>query len=216
MSNVGDTLRALIYDEEGNEVNPDDVDAEIQWFADDVEITDATDAEYTVIVGDEGVVLSVEVTIGDETYTAETEEVEAGEEPVEELKVTIVSEDEIPTVGELLTAVVTDEDGEVVDAELLHYQWYAGEDAIDESDTAILLVTDEFVGKTLSVEVTDAEGNTFKSEPTAEVEAAEVAKAEERACKRLGGYFHNVLLNLTRNFFQGWGYADSYCCRSQW
>ena len=48
---VGDTIRVLIYDEDGNEINPDDVDAEIQWYADSIEITGADEAEYDVLVG---------------------------------------------------------------------------------------------------------------------------------------------------------------------
>ena len=74
---VGDTIRVLIYDEDGNEVNPDDVDAEIQWYADSIEITDADEAEYDVIVGDVGVKLSACVTIdGEEYWTDQTAKVE--------------------------------------------------------------------------------------------------------------------------------------------
>ena len=74
---VGDTIRVLIYDEEGNEINPEDVDAEIQWYADSIEITGADEAEYDVLVGDVGVKLSACVTIdGEEYWTDQTAKVE--------------------------------------------------------------------------------------------------------------------------------------------
>ena len=165
--NVGDTLRALIKDEEGNEINPADVDAEIQWSADGVEITDATDAEYTVLVGDEGVVLSVEVTIGDETYTAKTEEVEPAEEPVEELTVSI--DNTTPKVGDILTAEVVDRNGEDV-SDNVTFQWYADDVAIEGAKDETLGVTIAMVGAApIKVVVTAENGNTFESEETAEV-----------------------------------------------
>ncbi len=81
---VGDTIRVLIYDEEGNEINPEDVDAEIQWYADSIEITGADEAEYDVLVGDVGVKLSACVTIdGEEYWTDQTAKVEKADGQIE-------------------------------------------------------------------------------------------------------------------------------------
>ena len=102
---VGDTIRVLIYDEEGNEINPTDVDAKIQWYANGVALLDETDAEIYVSSNMAGAVLSVIVTIDDEKLTDATKAV-AGEDKSAEVELVDdygLQSDGTGIIGDVLT-----------------------------------------------------------------------------------------------------------------
>ena len=77
---------------------------------------------------------------------------------VEELTVSI--NNTTPKVGDTLNAITVGGEGEY------SYQWYAGDEAIPGADDDELLVTGDLRDLQISVSVTDAEGNTAKSDPT--------------------------------------------------
>ncbi len=158
---VDDTIRVLIYDEEGNEINPDDVDAEIQWYADSIEITGADEAEYDVIVGDVGVKLSACVTIdGEEHWTDQTAAVEAYAFEIESAEATAVDTIEVTFTtaqDEETTDIVLTKNDTKIDATV---EWD------DEGLVATIKTTAKMTNGTYTVTATDA----LENEATADVE----------------------------------------------
>ena len=102
-----------------------------QWLADDVDISGATDATYTLVAGDEGQTIKVRVTVTDDAEnkttltSAATEAVAAAPQPDSPAtgEPTIIG---TAQVGEMLTAETTgiaDDDG--LDSAVFAYQWLA-------------------------------------------------------------------------------------------
>ena len=183
---VGDTLTVTVEDADGNEV--DLTDAEIQWYADGVEISDATDAEYTVLESDAGVVLSVEVTIGTETYTAKTAAVSEG--IAEDLAVSIDNTE--PKVGDILTAIVTPDDAVVT------YSWTAGDTVVGTEEE--LEVTADMLGKKIKVKVTALDSETATSAETAAVayDIPEILTAVRKAANSFTLNFDSDAQNIVK------------------
>ena len=150
-----------------------------QWLADDADIQDATGSTYTLTDDDVGKAISVRVTFtdnadNDESLTSEaTAEVEARPNTPATGAPTISG---TVRAGETLTA---DTSG-IADADGLtnvsySYQWLADDADIKDATGSTYTLTDDDVGKAISVRATftDNAGNeeSLTSEATAEVEA---------------------------------------------
>ena len=152
-----------------------------QWLADDVDISGATDATYTLVAGDEGQTIKVRVTVTDDAEnettltSAATEAVAAAPQP-DSPATGLPTISGTPQVGEVLTAGTTgiaDADG--LSGATFAYQWLA--DDVDISGatdaTYTLVAADE--GQTIKVRVTftdDAENETTLTSAATEAVAA--------------------------------------------
>ena len=152
-----------------------------QWLADDVDISGATDATYTLVADDEGRTIKVRVTVTDDAEnettltSAATEAVAAAPQPDSPAtgEPTISG---TPQVGEVLTAGTTgiaDADG--LSGATFAYQWLADDVEIGgATDATYTLVADD-EGRTIKVRVTvtdDAENETTLTSAATEAVAA--------------------------------------------
>ena len=152
-----------------------------QWLADDVDISGATDATYTLVADDEGRTIKVRVTVTDDAEnettltSAATEAVAAAPQPDSPAtgEPTISG---TPQVGEVLTAGTTgiaDADG--LSGATFAYQWLADDvDISGATDATYTLVADD-EGRTIKVRVTvtdDAENETTLTSAATEAVAA--------------------------------------------
>ena len=96
----------------------------------------------------------------------------------DELKVTL--SDSTPKVGDILTAEVTPD-------QLVTYQWFADKTEIPDADGATLAVTEDMVGKKLSVKVTSLTGEVATSDATAAVEKTlpELVNVKQETSKQI-------------------------------
>ena len=153
-----------------------------QWLADDVDISGATDATYTLVAGDEGQTIKVRVTVTDDAEnkttltSAATEAVAAAPQPDSPAtgEPTIIG---TAQVGEMLTAETTgiaDDDG--LDSAVFAYQWLADDADISGATDATYTLVAGDEGRTIKVRVivTDDLGNetTLTSAATEAVAAA--------------------------------------------
>ena len=179
---VGETLTAdtsPIADEDGLE----NVTFSYQWIRSDngadTDISGETDSTYTLVLADLGKTIEVQVTFTDDDDNAETL-TSVATEPVSAAANNPATG--VPTisgtvqVGEALTADtsgITDEDG--LTNVTFSYQWLADDADIQDATGSTYTLTDDDVGKAISVRVTftDNAGNeeSLTSEATAEVEA---------------------------------------------
>ena len=179
---VGETLTAdtsPIADEDGLE----NVTYSYQWIRSDngadTDISGETDSTYTLVLADLGKTIEVQVTFTDDDDNAETL-TSVATEPVSAAANNPATG--VPTisgtvqVGEALTADtsgITDEDG--LTNVSYSYQWLADDADIQDATGSTYTLTDDDVGKAISVRVTftDNAGNeeSLTSEATAEVTA---------------------------------------------
>ena len=179
---VGETLTAdtsPIADEDGLE----NVSYSYQWIRSDngadTDISGETDSTYTLVLADLGKTIEVQVTFTDDDDNAETL-TSVATEPVSAAANNPATG--VPTisgtvqVGEALTADtsgITDADG--LTNVSYSYQWLADDADIGGETASTYALTDDDVGKAISVRVTftDNAGNeeSLTSEATAEVEA---------------------------------------------
>ena len=152
-----------------------------QWLADDVDISGATDATYTLVAGDEGQTIKVRVTVTDDAEnettltSAATEAVAAAPQP-DSPATGLPTISGTPQVGEVLTAGTTgiaDADG--LSGATFAYQWLADDvDISGATDATYTLVADD-EGRTIKVRVTvtdDAENETTLTSAATEAVAA--------------------------------------------
>ena len=152
-----------------------------QWLADDVDISGATDATYTLVAGDEGRTIKVRVTVTDDAEnettltSAATEAVAAAPQP-DSPATGLPTISGTPQVGEQLTAGTTgiaDADG--LSGATFAYQWLADDVEISgATDATYTLVADD-EGRTIKVRVTvtdDAENETTLTSAATEAVAA--------------------------------------------
>ena len=179
---VGETLTAdtsPIADEDGLE----NVTFSYQWIRSDngadTDISGETDSTYTLVLADLGKTIEVQVTFTDDDDNAETL-TSVATEPVSAAANNPATG--VPTisgtvqVGEALTADtsgITDADG--LTNVTFSYQWLADDADIQDATGSTYTLTDDDVGKAISVRVTftDNAGNeeSLTSEATAEVTA---------------------------------------------
>ena len=151
-----------------------------QWLADDVDISGATDATYTLVADDEGQTIKVRVTVSPTTRrtkttltSAATEAVAAAPQP-DSPATGLPTISGTPQVGEQLTAGTTDiADADGLSGATFAYQWLADDvDISGATDATYTLVADD-EGQTIKVRVTftdDAENETtLTSAATGEV-----------------------------------------------
>ena len=152
-----------------------------QWLADDVDISGATDATYTLVADDEGRTIKVRVTVTDDAEnettltSAATEAVAAAPQP-DSPATGLPTISGTPQVGEVLTAGTTgiaDADG--LSGATFAYQWLADDvDISGATDATYTLVADD-EGRTIKVRVTvtdDAENETTLTSAATEAVAA--------------------------------------------
>ena len=150
-------------------------------MADDVDISGATDATYTLVADDEGRTIKVRVTVTDDAEnettltSAATEAVAAAPQP-DSPATGLPTISGTPQVGEQLTAGTTgiaDADG--LSGATFAYQWLADDvDIPDATDATYTLVADD-EGQTIKVRVTftdDAENETTLTSAATEAVAA--------------------------------------------
>ena len=150
-----------------------------QWLADDADIQDATGSTYTLTDDDVGKVIKVKATFTDnagneESLTSEaTAEVEARPNSPATGVPTISGTVQVDETLTADTSGITDADGLTNVA--FSYQWLADDADIKDSTGSTYTLTDDDVGKAISVRATftDNAGNeeSLTSEATAEVEA---------------------------------------------
>ena len=150
-----------------------------QWLADDADIQDATGSTYTLTDDDVGKVIKVKATFTDnagneESLTSEaTAEVEARPNSPATGVPTISGTVQVDETLTADTSGITDADGLTNVA--FSYQWLADDADIQDSTGSTYTLTDDDVGKAISVRATftDNAGNeeSLTSEATAEVEA---------------------------------------------
>ena len=152
-----------------------------QWLADDVDISGATDATYTLVAGDEGRTIKVRVTVTDDAEnettltSAATDAVAAAPQP-DSPATGLPTISGTAQVGETLTADtdgIADDDG-LVNA-TYSYQWLSDDAEIGGAtdSTYTLVAADE--GQTIKVRVTvtdDAENETTLTSAATEAVAA--------------------------------------------
>ena len=167
-----------------------------QWLADDVDISGATDATYTLVTGDEGRTIKVRVTVtddlGNETTltSAATEAVAAAPQP-DSPATGLPTISGTAQVGEQLTAGTTgiaDADG--LSGATFAYQWLADDvDISGATDATYTLVAGD-EGQTIKVRVTvtDDLGNetTLTSGATGEVASGGPTEPPGRPLKLKG------------------------------
>ena len=152
-----------------------------QWLADDVDISGATDATYTLVAGDEGQTIKVRVTVTDDAEnettltSAATEAVAAAPQP-DSPATGLPTISGTPQVGEQLTAGTTDiADADGLSGATFAYQWLADDvDISGATDATYTLVADD-EGQTIKVRVTftdDAENETTLTSAATEAVAA--------------------------------------------
>ena len=177
---VGETLTADtsgIADEDGL----DNASFAYQWRADSVDIADATSATYTLVDGDEGRAVTVQVSFTDDAGNSE-ELTSAATDAVAAAPQANTPATGAPSitgtaqVGETLTADISgiaDEDG--LDNVSFSYQWQADSTDIAGAINATYTLTDSDEGKAITVQVsfTDDAGNSeeLTSAATVAVEA---------------------------------------------
>ena len=152
-----------------------------QWLADDVDISGATDATYTLVADDEGRTIKVRVIViddlGNETTltSAATEAVAAAPQPDSPATglPTIIG---TPQVGQTLsvdTSGIADDDG--LDSAVFAYQWLADDAEIGGATGSNYTPVDDDEGRTIKVRVTvtdDAENETTLISAATEAVAA--------------------------------------------
>ena len=152
-----------------------------QWLADDVDISGATDATYTLVADDEGQTIKVRVTVTDDAEnettltSAATEAVAAAPQP-DSPATGLPTISGTPQVGEQLTAGTTDiADADGLSGATFAYQWLADDvDISGATDATYTLVADD-EGQTIKVRVTftdDAENETTLTSAATEAVAA--------------------------------------------
>ena len=152
-----------------------------QWLADDVDISGATDATYTLVADDEGQTIKVRVTVTDDAEnettltSAATDAVAAAPQP-DSPATGLPTISGTAQVGEVLTAGTTgiaDADG--LSGATFAYQWLADDvDISGATDATYTLVADD-EGRTIKVRVTvtdDAENETTLTSAATEAVAA--------------------------------------------
>ena len=174
---VGETLTADvtgIADEDGltNAV------FSYQWMADDANIQDATGSSYTLTEDEKGKTIKVTVSFTDaegnpETLTSDpTGEVAAKPNTQATGQPTISG---IARVGATLTADVTgiaDEDG--LNQVVFSYQWMADDTNIQDATGSSYTLTEDDVGKAITVTVTFTDDEGYEESLTSEPTGAEV------------------------------------------
>ena len=150
-----------------------------QWLADDADIQDATGSTYTLTDDDVGKVIKVKATFTDnagneESLTSEaTAEVEARPNSPATGVPTISGTVQVDETLTADTSGITDADGLTNVA--FSYQWLAADADIQDATGSTYTLTDDDVGKAISVRVTFTDNadndESLTSEATAEVEA---------------------------------------------
>ena len=156
-----------------------------QWLADDVDISGATDATYTLVADDEGQTIKVRVTFTDDAEnettltSAATEAVAAAPQPDRPAtgEPTISGTAQVGEVLTVNTTGIADADG--LTTSTYSYQWVASDgttdtDIPDATDATYTLVADD-EGQTIKVRVTftdDAENETTLTSAATEAVAA--------------------------------------------
>ncbi|MEG3766875.1 poly(beta-D-mannuronate) lyase, partial [Alteromonas sp. 14N.309.X.WAT.G.H12] len=167
---VGEELSAEVSDQNGT----DDAIIAYTWYADGEAIADANLATYTVTEDELGKVITVEVSFVDDRGFDETAMSEGTEAVVRKNVEGAVTISGTPTVGNLLTAEITDEDGVSGD---ISYQWYADDVAISGATSDTYIVESTWIGSVLTVTVTYTDDHGFTEENTAEATIAVSAEA---------------------------------------
>ena len=160
---VGSTLTAMVEDENGI----DNAIVLYTWFADDVAIEGEVGPELTLTEAQLGAVIKVSASFEDDAGFSETVTSD-GTDPVARVN----SEGSVviqgtPTVGNTLTAAISDDDG--VSGEV-SYQWFADGTPITGATNSTYVVDVSLVGMVITVQVTYVDDHGFSeqylSEPT--------------------------------------------------
>ncbi len=171
---IGNELSANVADENGF----DPALVAYTWFADDVEIADETLATYTITESQLGKVITVNAAFEDNRGFAESA-TSTATAPVEransEGSVAIVG---TPTVGNTLTAEITDEDGA---SGTITYQWFADEVAISGATQSTYVVDESLLGQFITVQVTYTDDHGFTEDNLSEATIAVSAEAVDEA-----------------------------------
>ena len=152
-----------------------------QWLADDVDISGATDATYTLVAGDEGQTIKVRVTVTDDAEnettltSAATDAVAAAPQP-DSPATGLPTISGTAQVGETLTADtdgIADDDG-LVNA-TYSYQWLSDDAEIGGATDSTYTLVAADVGRTIKVRVIvtdDAENETTLTSAATDAVAA--------------------------------------------
>ena len=129
-------------------------------MADDVEISGATDATYTLVADDEGRTIKVRVTVTDDAEnettltSAATEAVEAAPQPDRPAtgQPTITGTAQVGQTLSVDTLGIADDDG--LDSAVFAYQWLADDAEIVGATGSNYTLVDDDEGRTIKVRVT--------------------------------------------------------------
>lgn len=164
---VGQTLTAQVSDVNG----VDEATISYQWLSDSVAISGATASSYALTDSDVGSTIMVTANYTDNDDFEEAV-MSAATDVIEAIAVNFegaVSVSGIAEAGHELIATVTDENGLAL--EDVSYAWLAGTDAIG-TDAPTVTLTNEEVGKTVTVTVTYVDNDEFAETVTSEATAA--------------------------------------------
>lgn len=170
---VGEVLTAIVSDPNGIAS-----DIAYQWMTNNIEV--GTEASYTLTEADKGGIVSLYVAFIDNDGFGESA-ISADSDPVQPLnKPASVVINGIATVGETLTATITDDNGIPTN---IAYQWLA--DDLEAGTADSYLLTEADTGKVISVRVTFIDNDGFEEsvisaagEPVAPVEPPPVEPVE--------------------------------------
>lgn len=163
----GQTLTATVLDVNGvNEAN-----ISYQWLSNGVAITGATASNYTITDSEVDTTITVSANYTDndnfvEAVTSEATSVVEGVAVNTEGTVAITGTVES---GKELTATITDDNG--LSLENVSYAWLAGTDTIGTDASTVTLTNDE-IGKTITVTVTYTDNDNFAESVTSEATTA--------------------------------------------
>jgi parallel beta-helix repeat protein len=162
---IGSTLTAVVADGNGIE----DVTITYTWYGDDVVIADELSETLELTEAQLGQVITVNAAFTDNRGFDESTTSE-GTAPVERTNAQgSVAISGTPTVGNTLTADITDTDGATGD---IAYQWLADDVEISGATESTYIVDETLVGQVITVQVTYTDDNGFAEDNTSAATSA--------------------------------------------
>ncbi|WP_017446427.1 hypothetical protein [Gayadomonas joobiniege] len=157
---IGNTLTANVADDNGID---DTTVISYEWFAGSNSIDGEVTSELTLTEEHFGEVITVQATYQDIRGFDESPTSAPTAAVTRENTEGTVDITGTPTVGNTLTAEITDADGVPTS---VSYQWFAGDQAISGETSANYVVEDTYLGETISVQVIYTDENGFDEDNT--------------------------------------------------
>ncbi len=166
---VGETMSVTVTD--GNGVDASAIT--YSWMADGLAIEGATSSSYVITSAEAGAAISVTAAYTDDDNFSEVLTSNETSSVLMNIK-GVVTISGILASGKLLTANVTDEND--IGADGIVFAWFADDVVIEGANEATLALTDELIGKVITVTATYTDGENFSeaivSAATAAVDVA--------------------------------------------